>query len=84
MAYTVYILYSETLNKYYIGYTSVTLESRLQKHNANHKGFTGRNTDWVVKYFEHYNTKSEAMKREKEIKAWKSRIRVQQLISSAE
>ena len=39
--YHVYILYSKLLNRYYIGSTE-NIESRLRKHNTNHKGFTGR------------------------------------------
>ncbi|WP_207422150.1 GIY-YIG nuclease family protein [Desertivirga brevis] len=38
--YIVYILYSSSLNKYYIGSTS-NLPERLRKHNTKHKGFTG-------------------------------------------
>ena len=38
--YSVYILHSSTSNKYYIGYTGDSLESRLAKHNRPHKGFT--------------------------------------------
>ena len=58
------------------------MDVRLKKHNANHKGFTGRNADWVVKYTEEFETKFDAMKREKEIKGWKSRLKIQKLIST--
>ena len=40
-----YILFSEKLNKYYIGSTCC-LEDRINKHNSNHKGFTGGVGDW--------------------------------------
>jgi putative endonuclease len=80
MKYIVYILFSVTLNKYYIGYTSDLVE-RLRKHNSNHKGFTGGIGDWEIKYQEEKNTKEEAMKREKEIKAWKSRNMNERLIA---
>jgi putative endonuclease len=79
----VYILYSESLDKYYIGHTS-NLEERLKKHNNRHKGFTGKNGYWKVVYTEHYGSKSEAMKREREIKSWKSRVKIQKLISPSE
>ncbi|HOZ51408.1 MAG TPA: GIY-YIG nuclease family protein [Chitinophagaceae bacterium] len=39
--YHTYILYSASLNKYYIGFTADEINERLQKHNSNHKGFTG-------------------------------------------
>jgi len=75
MPFIVYIIYSASLNRYYVGYSAGPVESRLQKHNARHKGFTGKNSDWVIRYTEYFSTKPEAMKREREIKAWKSRIR---------
>jgi putative endonuclease len=69
----VYILYSGSLDKYYVGFTGDELSSRLQKHNSNHKGFTGGKGDWEVKYHKEYITKADASKREREIKGWKSR-----------
>ena len=80
MNYFTYILYSETIDKYYVGYTSMTLEERLKKHNTNHKGFTGRATDWQCVYFELFTSKSEAYAREREIKSKKSRKYIVQLI----
>ncbi|WP_316633813.1 GIY-YIG nuclease family protein [uncultured Flavobacterium sp.] len=76
-----YILYSESLDQYYIGHTSEPLQERLRKHLSNHSGFTGKAKDWVVIYFEDFETKSLAYKRELEIKKWKSRIRVEKLIN---
>ena len=48
MPYSVYILYSDILNKFYIGYTVDNLRERLRKHNSNHSGFTGKIGDWKV------------------------------------
>ncbi|TKC00182.1 GIY-YIG nuclease family protein [Pedobacter cryophilus] len=76
----VYILFSSSLNKYYIGSTS-NLEERLRKHNSNHKGFTGANSDWVLRYSETFETKIQALKREKQIKNWKSRIMIEKLFN---
>jgi putative endonuclease len=73
MLFHTYILYSQTADKYYIGSTSDTLESRLYKHNANHKGFTGKAADWKIVYSEQFETKVDAMQRERQIKSWKSR-----------
>ena len=80
--YTVYILYSQDLDCYYIGYTSQKPDIRLQKHLAKHSGFTSKAKDWVVVYTEEYETKEIAMKREKMIKKWKSKSKIEQLISS--
>ena len=78
----IYILYSLSLDKYYIGFTS-DLQSRLKKHNNNHKGFTGKSSDWILKYSEVFDSKSKALKREKLIKNWKSRKMIERLISGA-
>ena len=75
----VYILFSESRNKYYVG-SSADPHSRLRKHNTNHEGFTGRTGDWEIKYMEPFNTKEEALKREKQIKNWKSRQMIEKLI----
>ncbi|MDI9363696.1 MAG: GIY-YIG nuclease family protein [Flavobacterium sp.] len=74
-----YILFSKTLNKYYVGSTC-NIEHRLLQHNSKHKGFTGTTNDWQLVYTEEFATKSEVLKREKEIKNWKSRRRIEQLI----
>src|SRR4051812_38695221 len=63
--FTVYVLYSEKFNKIYIGYTS-NLEERLLSHNKlGTKGWTIRYRPWKIIYTEEYNSKSEALKREK-------------------
>ncbi|WP_442795502.1 GIY-YIG nuclease family protein [Pelobium manganitolerans] len=79
----VYILYSQTLGKYYIGSTCDIVQ-RLKKHNNKHLGFTGGANDWVVKYTESYEIKADALKREKEIKGWKSKMRIAKLIAGSE
>ena len=84
MPHFTYILYSVSLDKYYIGTTSDILEERIRKHNSNHSGFTGKSNDWKLIYKEDFSDKLLAMKREREIKAWKSRKRIEALISSAD
>lgn len=80
MDFTVYILYSNTADKYYVGYTADDIEERLRKHNSNHSGFTGHHSDWQIKFAEVYTTKTDAMIREKQIKNWKSRKMIESLI----
>ena len=77
--YFFYILYSDTLSKYYYG-SSSCMEERLKKHNTHHKGFTGKANDWRLVYSEGYSEKLLALKREQEVKNWKSRKRVEELI----
>jgi len=79
MEYIVYILFSESKNRFYIGYTS-NLEERIIRHNQKSKGFTGNTNDWRVVYFEKYQTKELAQQRELQIKSWKSRIKILELI----
>ena len=81
MPFIVYILFSSTKNKFYIGYTS-ELEERIIRHNQKSKGFTGNTNDWKIDYTETFLTKTEAIAREKQIKSWKSRIKIQELISN--
>ena len=75
-----YILHSITLDTYYIGHTS-GLNERLRKHNSNHKGFTGKANDWYVVYTENYVTKEAAYFRERQVKKWKSRKRIKEMIA---
>ena len=65
--FTVYVLYSVSYDKIYIGFTS-DLEGRLLSHNVYGKGYTKRYRPWVVAFKESYPTKQEAMKREKYLK----------------
>jgi putative endonuclease len=80
MTFCTYILFSATLDKYYTGYTGDDLLERIRRHNSNHKGFTGGIGDWELKYFEQFDSKSEASKRELQIKKWKSRKMIMKLI----
>ena len=79
MAY-VYILFSEKLNKYYVG-ACTNLERRLYEHNIGHSKYTSTGTPWIVKYTEEYSSLADAKRREKEIKNKKSRIYIEHLIS---
>ncbi len=65
-----------------MGHTGDNLEERLKKHNCNHKGFTGKVGDWQLMYTEAFGTKKEAYERERQIKLWKSRKRIEALFSS--
>lgn len=77
-----YILYSETLSKYYVGHTNNYLE-RLERHNRNGIKFTTAGQPWILVYKEQFETKEEAAKREREIKNWKSKKLIEKLIQSA-
>ena len=76
----IYILYSAARDTYYVGYTGDDLQERLRKHNSHHKGFTGSAIDWKIMHTESYELKGEAQRRERQIKSWKSRKRIEKLI----
>ena len=78
-----YILYSVVLDRYYVGHTTETLEERLRKHLSAHARWTARAKDWRVVYSEALRTKSEAYRREREVKGWKSRTRIEELLYPA-
>ncbi len=78
-----YILYSNKINKYYVGYTS-DLELRILRHNSGWGKYSSRGTPWKLVYFEKFASKSEAIKRENQIKKKKSRKYIEKLISFAE
>ena len=73
MAYFVYILYSKTVNRYYVGHCQ-DLEDRIGRHNGDRSKFTKMAKDREVKHSEIFSTRAEAMAREKEIKGKKSRM----------
>ena len=79
--YFVYIIYSPKLNKYYIGFTA-DINDRLAKHNSKSKGFSNLGKPWQLVYSEKFDTKKEAMSREKQLKNWKNRERLQALFKA--
>lgn len=79
MYFFTYILYSASIEKYYIGSTK-DVYNRLEAHLYSKKGFTSRASDWELKYFESFATRSLALRREKAIKNWKSRLMIEKLI----
>jgi putative endonuclease len=78
--FTTYIIYSIKKNAYYVGFTSDSLHERLRRHNSNHKGFTGQVSDWELKYSKTFAEKADAIAFEQQIKKWKSRKMIEDLI----
>ena len=77
--YYIYILQSEIDSSFYIGYTENPNE-RLHKHNTAKSGYTSRKQPWTLKYSEQFESKTDALKREKFLKRQKSRKFYQKLI----
>ena len=82
MAFT-YILYSPKLDRYYIGHTDHSLEERLQKHFSDHTGFTSKAKDWSVVFSKFFDSKADAFEFERQIKKWKSRRAIENLIKES-
>jgi putative endonuclease len=80
MPFHCYILYSAMKDQYYVGSTGDELSEWLRRHLSDHKGFTGKAKDWIISYAESYDTKEAAMAREKQIKGWKSKRSIRELI----
>ena len=78
--FNVYVLYSPSYNKIYIGFTS-DLENRLRSHNMfASKGWTIKFRPWEILFTENFETKTEAMKREKQLKSAKGRNYIWQVV----
>ena len=71
--FTVYVLFSIRYNKIYIGYTG-DLEQRLLSHNElGKKGWTIKYRPWTLIYTENFETKQQALLKEKQLKSGKGR-----------
>ena len=68
MDYVVYILWSVSIQKFYIGQTQ-DLENRLREHNAGEGRFTRLGRPWVLVYQQACGSRTEAIMLEKRIKA---------------
>jgi putative endonuclease len=69
----VYVLYSQKYKKIYIGYTS-NLKQRMLSHNElATKGYTVKYRPWIIVLTENFDTKKEALNREKALKSGKGR-----------
>jgi len=70
-----------------ISILSVLPQTRSPRDYAaifHHGGFTSRAKDWTLVYSEIFATKTEALKKEKELKGWKNRDRIKELIKKTE
>lgn len=79
--YYIYILKSEKDSSYYVGSTK-DLNQRVERHNAGRSRYTKNRGPWKLLYSEHYDTRAQAVQREKQIKGWKNKKCIQQLIAS--
>ena len=81
MRYYVYILKSIVAGRHYVGCTN-NLSRRLNEHNTRKVSSTKAYVPWKIIYYESFKNKSDAFKREKEIKSFKSGIKFKKLFNS--
>ena len=82
MAYTVYVLQSQTTGRYYVGQTKI-LEARLAYHNANYSLPLRNRGPWILLHSEEYASRQEAVRREAYIKRQKDRRFIEQLVGAS-
>ena len=77
---SVYILYSEKLNKYYIG-SCLNLEERINKHRNKEysDSFTGKADDWIIYFVLDDLSYEQSRAIEKHIKQMRSKIYIENL-----
>jgi putative endonuclease len=80
MDFIVYIIYSQKIDRYYIGYTE-DIDNRLMQHNGGESVFTAKANDWNIVYKEVFLTSQETQRKERIIKAKKSRKYVEWLVA---
>ena len=76
----VYVLRSERNGRFYVGFAR-DVQRRLEEHNRGKVKSTRYLRPWEVLYSEECGSEDEARRREREIKASKSRRYVESLIS---
>ena len=79
--YTLYILYSESFDRYYVEYTN-DIERRIAEHNRKKGKFTDAGIPWKLVHYELFSTKKEAMDRERLIKSKKSKSFILEIINN--
>lgn len=71
MEHYVYIIRSLKDGSYYKGYT-LRPQFRLEEHNHGLSKYTSLKLPWILVYLEKFEVKSEALKREKQLKKYSS------------
>ena len=72
MVHYVYLLQSETDASFYIGY-STDIKRRLTEHNEGRSAYTARKIPWKLVYWEEFEDKTTALRRELFLKKQKNR-----------
>ena len=79
MNFKVYVLFSPSIGLTYVGQTA-DLSRRIQLHREAKSFWTKRCHDWQLIYEESFQTRGEAMKRERFLKTGKGKEELQRLL----
>jgi len=82
MPFYTYILYDKNRDQFYIGQTN-DIDKRVKRHNQGREKYTKRGK-WELVHFEKFETRSAAIKQEKQIKQMKSKMWIKKLIKNAQ
>ncbi|AQG80025.1 GIY-YIG nuclease family protein [Spirosoma montaniterrae] len=79
---TVYIIYSPSTDRYFIGQTK-NLRISLWQHNAKTNPATAAGKPWEVKFTQQFDTRNEALSLEMKLKN-RNREQIEEIISEAQ
>jgi putative endonuclease len=82
MSFCTYILFSQAVNKYYIGSTNNILR-RLDEHNSRQSASTKAGVPWKLVFMKEFVLKSDAIKLEYKLKKMKSRKYLEWFINNS-
>jgi putative endonuclease len=80
MNYFLYIIYSESIDQFYIGISS-NPDARLLSHNISNKGWTKRGRPWKLAFKKEFENKAIAQKWERFVKNQKRRDVIKLIIT---
>ncbi len=82
MPFAVYIIYSASLDRYYVGHVEDPVIRLERDHNQGRNRSTKGGMPWQHRWVKWFETRKEAMSMERAIKARKSRAYVEALCAS--
>jgi putative endonuclease len=82
MTFHVYILRSQTTGRFYVGQTE-NLTKRVFEHNNNRTPSIKNRGPWELVHSEGFESRAEAMRRERQIKKMKSRQWIERVVRAS-
>ena len=81
MGFFVYVLEDEETGRFYVGQTA-DIANRLSRHNHG-RNLSTKHGHWSLVHTEEYATRADAVRRERELKSWKSHNRLAELVRAS-